>query len=131
MLVTFSPLSGLEVIDKTVERFYSGPTVALALENLHALMLRRRGGTRVRRDRRGNRVRAEHHARYATTATKNGDRAKKSLPRSSPRDGADDGSSPPKKERGFVSSFRLLDLRTWLYVASRSIPSASISSTAR
>ncbi|HTT44714.1 MAG TPA: hypothetical protein VMH38_01695 [Thermoplasmata archaeon] len=62
MLVTFSLLSGLDVSYKTVERLYSDPAVAVALENLHTLMLRRRGIAQGRSDRRWDGVRAEHHA---------------------------------------------------------------------
>ena len=42
-LVAFSALSGVDVGYKTVERLYSDEGVLLALQNLHALLLRRKG----------------------------------------------------------------------------------------
>lgn len=117
MLVTFSLLSGLDVSYKTVERLYSDPAVAVALENPHTLLLRRRGVRQVEATGDGTGFALSITQHYATTATKEGDRAKENTtpaPRPSGK-----GPDPPsaKKVRGFVYSFRLLDLRTWLYVA--------------
>ncbi|EQD41022.1 ISA1214-6 transposase [mine drainage metagenome] len=115
MLVTFSLLSGLDVSYKTVERLYSDPAVAVALENLHTLMLRRRGVRRIEATGDGTGFAVSITQHYATTATKEGDRAKENPP--PPSSGEDPATSPAKKVRVFVYSFRLLDLRTWLYVA--------------
>ncbi len=117
MLVTFSLLSGLDVSYKTVERLYSDPAVAVALENLHTLMLRRRGVRRVEATGDGTGFALSITQHYATTVTKEGDRAKENPPASSPSSGGDPDAPSSKKVRGFVYSFRLLDLRTWLYVA--------------
>lgn len=110
MLVTFSLLSGLDVSYKTVERLYSDPAVEVALGNLHTLMLRRRGVGRgdFTGDGTGFALSITQH--YATTATEEKERAKENpVP-------TGEGSSE-RKARRFVYSFRLLDLRTWLYVA--------------
>ena len=120
MLVTFSLLSGLDVSYKTVERLYSDPEVATAVTNLHTLMMRRRGVrvTDVTGDGTGFTLSITQH--YATTATKEKERAKEnSSPASEAAKGPREGMAAPsgKKVHRFVYSFRLLDLRTWLYVA--------------
>ena len=117
MLVTFSLLSGLDVSYKTVERLYSDPAVAVALENLHTLLLRRRGVRRVEATGDGTGFALSITQHYATTATKEGDRAKENPPPAPRPSGDGPDSSSAKTVRGFVYSFRLLDLRTWLYVA--------------
>ncbi len=111
MLVTFSLLAGVDVSYKTVERLYSDPTVEVALTNLHTLMLRRRGVHRVELTGDGTGFALSITEHYATTAVKEKENAKENPP--PPREGDSDG----KKVRRFVYSFRLLDLRTWLYVA--------------
>ena len=110
-LVAFSLLSGLEVSYKTVERLYSDPEVAVALVNLHTLMLRRRGIRVVDATGDGTGFALSITQHYSTTATKEKERAKENPP-----PGSSEGSGA-KKVRGFVYSFRLLDLRSWLYVA--------------
>lgn len=108
-LVAFSLLSGLEVSYKTVERLYSDPEVAVALSNLHRLMLERRGVRVVDATGDGTGFALSITQHYATTATKEKERAKENPP---------EGTAPiGRKAKGFVYSFRLLDLRTWLYVA--------------
>ncbi|MHB1887434.1 MAG: ISNCY-like element ISFac3 family transposase [Acidimicrobiales bacterium] len=119
MLVTFSLLSGLDVSYKSVERLYSDPEVQIALLNLHTLMMKRRGVrvTDATGDGTGYALSIAQH--YATTATKEKERAKEN-PTPPPAEGktgeGTEGSSGKKVKR-FVYSFRLLDLRTWLYVA--------------
>jgi transposase len=117
MLVTFSLLSGLDVSYKTVERLYSDPAVAVALENLHTLMLRRRGVRRIEATGDGTGFALSITQHYATTVTKEGDRAKENPSPPPPTSGENPGTPSPKKVRGFVYSFRLLDLRSRLYVA--------------
>lgn len=117
MLVTYSLLSGLDVSYKTVERLYSDPEVALALENLHTLMLRRRGvhSTNATGDGTGFSLSITQH--YATTAVKEREKAKEN-PASEPKElRVATGAPSEKKVKRFVYSFRLLDLRTGLYVA--------------
>lgn len=111
MLVTFSLLSGLDVSYKTVERLYSDPSVEVALTNLHTLMLRRRGVRRVELTGDGTGFALSITEHYATVATKEKDEAKEN--RRPPESSEGSG----RKGRRFVYSFRLLDLRTWLYVA--------------
>ena len=43
MLVVFSMLNDIDVSYKTIERLYSDPEVALAIHNLHVLMLQKKG----------------------------------------------------------------------------------------
>ena len=115
-LVAFSLLSGIEVSYKGIERLYSDPEVQLALVNLHALMMKRRGlrEVDVTGDGTGYTMSITRH--YATTATKERDRAKENPPPSEEERGKDELERKRKAKR-FVYSFRLLDLRTWLYVA--------------
>lgn len=90
--VTFSLLSGLDVSYQTVERLYSDPAVAVGLENLHTLMLRRPGVRRVEATGGGTGFARRITQHYATTATKEGDRAKESPPPSPSREGGELGS---------------------------------------
>ncbi len=131
-LVAFSLLSGIEVSYKGVERLYSDPEVQVALANLHTLMMKRRGlhVADVTGDGTGYTLSINQH--YATTATKEKERAKENpRPPEPSKEGATENPPPPtattegsatptppaKKAKRFVYSFRLLDLRTWLYVA--------------
>jgi transposase len=111
MLVTFSLLAGVDVSYKTVERLYSDPAVEVALTNLHTLMLRRRGIHRVDLTGDGTGFALSITQHYATTATKEKEQAKANPP------AASNDVASERKVRRFVYSFRLLDLRTWLYVA--------------
>ncbi len=109
-LVAFSLLSGIEVSYKTVERLYSDPEVAVALTNLHTLMLRRRGVRVADTTGDGTGFTLSITQHYATTASKERERAKENSIESERGVGE-------RKAHRFVYSFRLLDLRTWLYVA--------------
>ncbi len=118
-LVAFSLLSGIELSYKGVERLYSDPEVQVALLNLHTLMMKRRGlrAADVTGDGTGYTLTINQH--YATTATKEKERAKENpTPEATPPgSGTKEGAERSKKTKRFVYSFRLLDLRTWLYVA--------------
>ena len=119
MLETYSLLSGLEVSYKTVERLYSDPEVAVAIENLHLLMLQRRGVRRVDLSGDGTGFTLSITRHYATIATHEKEKAKESP---SPTETSKEGEQgkialAQKKAQRFVYSFRLLDLRTLLYVA--------------
>ena len=118
-LVAFTLLSGIEVSYKGVERLYSDPEVQVALTNLHTLMMKRRGlrAAEVTGDGTGFALSITQH--YATTATKEKEGAKEN-PSPAPTEKGEEtgaGGSSGKKTKRFVYSFRLLDLRTWLYVA--------------
>jgi len=117
MLVAFSLLSGLDVSYKTVERLYSDPEVAIALENLHTLMLRRRGlrSTDATGDGTGYALSITQH--YASTVERLRERAKENPPPSEGTGTPSGSERPAKKVHRFVYAFRLLDLRTRLYVA--------------
>lgn len=47
MLIIFSMLNDIDVSYKTIERLYSDPEVALAIHNLHVVMLKKKGITHV------------------------------------------------------------------------------------
>lgn len=113
-LVAFSLLSGIEVSYKGIERLYSDREVQIALVNLHTLMMKRRGVkvADVTGDGTGYTLSITQH--YATTVTKEKERAKENP--ALPGD-VQTGAERTKKTKRFVYSFRLLDLRTWLYVA--------------
>lgn len=116
----YSLLSGIEVSYKTVERLYSDPEVALALENLHVLMLRRRGVRQVDLTGDGSGYTLSITQHYATTATHEKEKAKENAPTpegAGPGGDAEKGAPSGKKAKRFVYSFRLLDLTTLLYVA--------------
>ena len=117
MLVTFSLLSGLDVSYKTVERLYSDPEVAVALDNLHTLMLRRRGVKRVEGTGDGTGFAVSITQHYATTAAKEKERAKENPSPTVTEKEEGTSVTTEKNTRRFVYSFRILDLRTWLYVA--------------
>jgi transposase len=117
MLETFSLLSGLDVNYKTIERLYSDPDVAIALENLHVLMLQRRGVRRVDVSGDGTGFTLSITRHYATIATREKEKAKEtSPPEGTPAEKGKIAIAQKKVQR-FVYSFRLLDLRTLLYVA--------------
>ena len=115
----YSLLSGIEVSYKTVERLYSDPDVALALENLHVLMLRRRGVKKVDLTGDGTGYTLTITRHYATIATheKEGSKANPSSEEKTGPTPEGGKAGPSKKAKRFVYSFRLLDLRCWMYVA--------------
>lgn len=104
MLDLFSLLSGIDVSYKTVERLYSDPEVELALHNLHVLILRKRGVNEVDASGDGTGYSLTIRKHYATECARRKDEIKE--------EGNDE-----KGRRQFVHSFKILDLKTWLYVA--------------
>ena len=108
MLETFSLLSGLDVNYKTIERLYSDPDVAIALENLHVLMLQRRGVRRVDVSGDGTGFTLSITRHYATIATREKEKAKEtSPPEGTPAEKGKIAIAQKKVQR-FVYSFRLL-----------------------
>ena len=113
LLVFFGLLAGIQLSYKSVERLHSDPAVGLALENLHRLLLDRRGvdSAHVSGDGTGYGLSITRH--YASTVQRQRDKAKENPV--TPLVG------PPapgwKKVKRWVYVFRLLDLRTRLYVA--------------
>jgi len=109
MLDLFSLLSGIDVSYKTVERLYSDEEVGMALHNLHILILRKKGVQNVNGTGDGTGYSLTIRKHYATEAEKKKDKAKEA-------DTANEVKKDGKSVRAFVYSFKILDLRTWLYV---------------
>jgi transposase len=104
-LIAFSMLTGIDVSYKTVERLYSDEEVLLALQNLHALILRKKRvvDPDCSGDGTGYSLTVRKH--YATEAQKLKDKVKSA-----------ERSSGKKGKMGFVYSFALMDLDTRMYI---------------
>lgn len=102
MLAVFSLLSDIDVSYKTIERLYSDPEVEMAIHNLHILILKKRGVRDVDASGDGTGYSLSIKKHYASETERRKDKAKE-----------DKG----KDKRSFVYSFRMLDLRTRMYVA--------------
>ncbi len=101
MLGLFSLLSGIDVGYKTVERLYSNHDVEMALHNLHILILREKGVMNIDAcgDGTGYSLTIKKH--YASEIQIRKDKAKEY-----------------SGTKAFVYSFKLLDLKSKMYVAS-------------
>jgi transposase len=117
LLVLFGLLSGIDVSYKTVERLYANPGVDVALANLHRLMLEERGvrWTHASGDGTGYGLSITRH--YASTVQRLRDKAKANPASPLVGPALPAAAKPPKKVKRWVYAFRLLDLRTRLYVA--------------
>lgn len=117
MLVAFSLLSGLDVSYKTVERLYSDPEVEIALANLHRLMLGQRGvkKTEATGDGTGYGLCITQH--YASTVQRQREKSKENPSGGTGTELATKKTSSRKNIKRWVYAFRLMDLRTHLYVA--------------
>lgn len=120
LLVFFGLLAGIDVSYKTVERLHSDPDVGVALANLHRLMLQERGvhATHATGDGTGYGLSITRH--YASTVQRQRDKAKTNPAEAAaaPTPAAQASKEPSKKKvKRWVYTFRLLDLRTRLYVA--------------
>ena len=104
MIDLFSLLSGIDVSYKTVERLYSDPEVELALHNLHILIMKKKGVNVVDASGDGTGYSLTIKKNYADECAKRKDKAK-------------EGGKDKKGRRLFAYSFKILDLKTWLYVA--------------
>jgi len=104
MLDLFSLLSGLDVGYKTVERLYSDPEVDMALHNLHVLILKKKGVNNADASGDGTGYSLTIKKNYSIECAKRKDKAKEEGKKIEGR-------------RQFVYSFKLLDLKTWMYVA--------------
>ncbi len=100
MLALFSLLSGIEVSYKTVERLYSNPDVEMAIYNLHMLILKTKGVNKVDACGDGTGYSLTIRKHYASETLKRKDKAKEY-----------------SGTKSFVYSFRLMDLRSRMYVA--------------
>jgi len=104
MIDLFSLLSGIDVSYKTIERLYSDPEVDMALHNLHVLILRKKGVKDVDASGDGTGYSLTIKKHYATECAKRKNKVK-------------EDSKDKKGRRQFVHSFKILDIKTWLYVA--------------
>ncbi len=104
MLDLFSLLSGIDVSYKTVERLYSDPEVEMALHNLHMLILKKKGVNKVDASGDGTGYSLTIKKNYADECAKRKDKAKEI-------------SKDKKGRKLFAYSFKMLDIKTWLYVA--------------
>lgn len=108
MLVLFSPLSDIDVSYKTIERLYSDPEVSLVLLNIQTLLLRKKGVTEADTcgDGTGYSLTIKKH--YATEAQK--------LKNKSNEKRKNKSTKKSQKTTKYIFSFRLMDLKTRLYV---------------
>lgn len=102
MIDVFSLLSGIDVSYKTVERLYSDPEVEMALHNLHVLIMKKKGVKDVDASGDGTGYSLSIKEHYATEVEKR-------------KDGVKESNDESKK--AFIYSFKLLDLKTRMYVA--------------
>jgi transposase len=105
MLVIFSMLNDIDVSYKTIERLYSDPEVALAIHNLHVLMLERKGITDADTSGDGTGYSLTVTKHYSSAVQKRHDKVKE----------VKYGENQFRKE--FVYKFALLDLNTFMYIA--------------
>lgn len=106
MFVVFSLLSNIDVSYKTVERFYSDPEVIAVLHNLHVLILKKKGVKDVDGSGDGTGLSLTIKANYAAHAQKLKDKAKNIQTQS----------KKAYKKKLFVYSFKLMDLKSNMYV---------------
>jgi len=105
MLVVFSMLNDIDVSYKTIERLYSDPEVALAIHNLHVLMLKKKGITHADTSGDGTGYSLTISKHYSSAVQKRHDKAKE----------VDYGENQLRRE--FVYKFALLDINTFMYIA--------------
>lgn len=110
MLDLFCLLSNIEVSYKSIERLYSDPEVDLALYNLHVLILKKKGVSHVDASGDGTGYSLQVDKHYASEARKLKEKVKEA--ETQVNNGAGE-----KKKRAFVYAFKLLDLKSNLYVA--------------
>ncbi len=106
MFVVFSLLSNVDVSYKTVERFYSDPEVIAVLHNLHALILKKKGVKEVDGSGDGTGLSLTVKVNYAAHAQKLKDKVKNIQTQS----------KKEYKKKLFVYSFKLIDLKSNMYV---------------
>ncbi|KYC45376.1 MAG: hypothetical protein APG11_01082 [Candidatus Methanofastidiosum methylothiophilum] len=105
MLVVFSMLNDIDVSYKTIERLYSDPEVAIAIHNLHVLMLKKKGITHADTSGDGTGYSLTVSKHYSSAVQKRHDKVKE----------VKYGENQLRRE--FVYKFALLDLNTFMYIA--------------
>jgi transposase len=106
MFVVFSLLSDIEVSYKTVERFYSDSEVIVVLNNLHALMLKKKNIKDVDGSGDGTGYSLTIKVNYANEAQKLKEKIKEDTTQI----------SKEHKKKLFTYSFRIIDLKSNMYV---------------
>lgn len=123
MTAIFSILSGIDIGYKSIERLYEDEEVDMALHNLHMIILRRKG-IRVADaagDGTGYSLTIRKH--YATETEKQKDKAKENQTVEQKPDSAapkvqkQSGANKPKSRKAFAYSFKLIDVKTQIYLA--------------
>jgi len=110
MLAIFSVLSDIDVSYKTIERLYSDEEVELALHNLHILILKKKGVQDIDAAGDGTGYSLTISKHYASETQKRGDKIKETeTQQTEDKEG--------KKRQAFVYSFKLIDVKTKIYVA--------------
>ncbi len=114
MLDIFSMVSGIDVSYKTVERLYSDEEVAMAIHNLHILILKKNNvsGSRSTGDGTGYSLTVKKN--YESYAQKLKDNAKENPVN---REEGKNKVSKIHKKRLFAYSFAIMDLDTRMYIA--------------
>ena len=109
MLIIFSWLTDIDVSYKTIERLYSDQEVILALHNLHALILKKKGIKEADcgGDGTGYGLTVKKH--YASEAQKLKDKIKLAATQNK--------KTKSRKKALFVYSFAIIDIKTRMYVA--------------
>jgi len=102
MVDIFSLLSGVDISYKTVERLYSDSEVEIAIHNLHVLILKKKGIKKVDASGDGTGYSLTIKKHYATEIEKRKDKAKK---------------TEYNEKKLFIYSFKMLDLKTRMYIA--------------
>jgi Transposase len=110
MLEIFSMISGIDISYKTVERLYSDELVMMALHNLHVLLLKKKGIKESDATGDGTGYSLTIKKNYESYAQELKDKAKENR-------NDDKGKQSAKKRKTFAYSFRLMDLRTKMYIA--------------
>jgi len=111
MLAIFSVLSDVDVSYKTIERLYSDEEVLMALHNLHVLIMKKKEVKDIDASGDGTGYSLSISKHYATETQKRGEKIKEA--ESQQKDDKKQG----KKVRLFVYSFKLIDIKTKMYVA--------------
>jgi transposase len=110
MLAIFSVLSDIEVSYKTIERLYSDEEVEMVLHNLHILILKKKGVKDIDAAGDGTGYSLTISKHYATETQKLGEEIKEARTQQ-------DTTKERKKKQAFVYSFKLIDVKTKMYVA--------------
>ena len=108
MLAIFSILSGIDVSYKTIERLYSDEEVEMALHNLHVLILKKKGLKEIDAAGDGTGYSLTITKHYASETEKRGEKLK---------DAETQQENKEKRKQAFVYSFKIIDIKTKMYVA--------------